>query len=355
MTSPGLVDRICQGLGRGLGRGLWAGLGRWVGIVALALSFGFVAPQMARADVGEPAGWATSLANHRIVVGRAVLHYEPHLEDEARGLAHALPQWWSDVETSLATDLDDTLDIYFMDHAGRVAESTNMPRWVAGVAHGSSGEIMIARHGPDGAPTNLEQLLKHEMAHIALHRATGGAELPRWFHEGVAEATEGGVSLGRSQELAGMIFGPGVPDFDDLEALFYGDPHRVSSAYAASGDFVKFLREYRRADQLGDDVDNLEQLLTEMKLGHTFEASFIRVYGKGLAELGVQWRQGLPGRFVWYPLLAGGTLPFTLVFPLVIIAWFRRRRHYAAGLVRLEAEEAALRERLGFTGDDPAW
>ncbi len=347
MTSPSLAVRTS--------RTLW----RWLAVIAISLAFGLVAglgtPQTARADVGEPAGWATSLANHRIVVGRAVLHYEPHLEDEARGLAHDMPQWWSEVEMSLATDLDDTLDIYFMDHAGRVSESTGMPRWVAGVAHGSSGEIMIARHGPDGAPTNLEQLLKHEMAHVALHRATGGAEVPRWFHEGVAEATEGGVSLGRSQELAGMIFGPGVPDFSELEALFYGDRHRVASAYAASRDFVNFLREYRRPDQLGEDTGNLEQLLTEMKLGHTFEASFIRVYGKGLAELGVAWRQGLPGRFVWYPLLAGGTLPFTLVFPLVLVAWFRRRRHYKAGLVRLEAEEAALRERLGFTGDDPAW
>ncbi|MEM6292379.1 MAG: hypothetical protein AAGA54_13985 [Myxococcota bacterium] len=329
---------------------------RWIRATFVALTLAFVAalaPQSARADVGEPAGWTTSLANHRIVVGRAVLHYEPHLEDDARGLAHVMPQLWSEVEMSLATDLDDTLDIYFLDHAGRVAEATAMPKWVAGVAHSESGEIMIARHGPDGAPTNLEQLLKHEMAHVALHRATGGAKVPRWFHEGVAEAAEGGISLTRSQTLAGMVFGPGVPDFEELEALFYGEGPQVASAYAASRDFVTFLREYRRPDQKGEDVDNLQQLLTEMKLGHTFEASFIRVYRLGLTELGIKWRQGLPGRFVWYPLLAGGTLPFTLVFPLVIVAWFRRRRHYKAGIARLEAEDAALRDRLA--ADDVAW
>lgn len=328
-------------------------LRRWAGVfVVLAALFGLLgAPQSVRADVGEPAGWTTALANQRIVVGRAVLHYEPHLEDEAQTLAQEMPQWWSEVEQRLAGDLDDTLDVYFLDHAGRVAESTGMPRWVAGVAHSASGEIMIARHGPDGAPTNLEQLLKHEMAHVALYRATGGAELPRWFHEGIAEATEGGVSLGRSQALAGMVFGPGVPNFDELEALFYtSDSTQVSQAYAASRDFVNFLEEYRRPDQVAEgntDADNLEQLLTEMKNGHTFEASFIRTYGLGLAELGIKWRQGLPGRFVWYPLLAGGTLPFALVFPLVLIAWIRRRRHYKAGIARLEAEENALRERLG--------
>lgn len=336
---------------------------RWAGVLAFvaALLGLWGAPHVARADVGEPAGWTTSLANHRIVIGRAVLHYEPHLDDEARGLAHEIPGWWSEVESRLANDLDDTLDIYFMDHAGRVAESTGMPRWVAGVAHSESGEIMIARHGPDGAPTNLEQLLKHEMAHVALHRATGGAKVPRWFHEGVAEATEGGISLGRSQSLAGLIFGAGVPDFEGLERLFYtGEGPQVQQAYAASRDFVNFLQEYRRPDQVAKnnaDTENLQQLLLEMKNGHTFEASFIRTYGLGLAELGVKWRQGLPGRFVWYPLLAGGTLPFTLVFPLVIIAYIRRRRRYRAGIARLEAEEAALRERLGsdFTAVDTAW
>lgn len=316
----------------------------------------FAAPQLARADVGEPAGWTTTLASERITIGRAVLHYEPHLEDQAQDLAHSLPQWWSEVERSMAVDLDDSMDIFFLDHAGRVSQATGMPRWVAGVAHSSSGEIMIARHGPDGAPTNLEALLRHELAHVALYRATGGAEVPRWFHEGMAEATEGGINLTSSQTLAGMVFGPGVPNFDELEKLFYGEPRQVSSAYAASRDFIEFLRQHHRPDQEGKKYgENLRQLLTEMKAGHTFEASFIRVYGLGLTELGVKWRQGLPGRFVWYPLIAGGTLPFALVFPLVIVAWFRRRRHYKAGLARLGAEDDLLRERMGFTSADVPW
>lgn len=341
MTEPALRRRLLRTL---------------LGPLFFALAFMFAAPQAARADVGEPAGWTTTLANQRITIGRAVLHYEPHLEDEARNLAHELPQWWSQVERSMAVDLDDTMDIYFLDHAGRVAQATGMPRWVAGVAHSSSGEIMIARHGPDGARTNLEALLKHELAHVALHRATGGAEVPRWFHEGMAEATEGGISLTSSQTLAGMVFGPGVPNFDELEKLFYASPREVSSAYAASRDFIQFLREHRRPDQEGTKYgENVRQLLTEMKAGHTFEASFIRVYGVGLTELGVKWRQGLPGRFVWYPLVAGGTLPFALVFPLVIVAWFRRRRHYKAGIARFEAEEAALRDRMGFTHGDVPW
>lgn len=303
------------------------------------------APSSAQAAEGDPAGWTTDLANQQIVLGKIKLHYEPHLSEDARELARNIPLWWNEVEQSMAPDLDDSMDIWFVDHAGRVSDATGMPRWVAGVAHSSSGEIMIARHGPDGAPTRLESLLKHEMAHVALYRAAGagGSELPRWFHEGMAESFEGGISLTRSQTLAGMVFGPGVPDFDKLDALFYGDDaQQVASAYAASRDFVNFLRD---RDGKGDD---LRQILTELKYGHSFKAAFIRAYGVGLEELGAEWRQGLPGRFVWYPLLAGGTLPFALVFPLVVIAWIRRRRKLRAGYARLEREEALMRARLGL-------
>ena len=77
-----------------------------------------------------------------------------------------------------------------------------------------------------------------------------------------------------------------------------------------------------------------------MRRGHGFKASFIKAYGLGLEELGVEWREGLPMRYLWYPLLAGGTLPFALVFPLVLVAWYRKRRLKKAGLARLEREDA---------------
>lgn len=310
----------------------WPTIGRIA--AAIALSLALLSSPTVHAEEGKPAGWATDQATQRIVVGRAVLHYEPHLHEDAVELARNIPFWWNEVEQSMADDLDDRMQIWFFDHAGRVAEASGMPKWVAGVAHSSTGEIMIARHGPDGSPTNIESLLKHEMAHVALHRATGGADVPRWFHEGMAESFEGGISFSRSQTLAGAVFGRGVPDFDTLEEMFHGDGHDAAAAYAASRDFVNFLRD---RDGKGDD---LRQLLSELRRGHAFEASFIRAYGIGLAELGTEWREGLPGRYLWYPLLAGGTLPFALVFPLVLMAWIRRRRLVKAGFARLEREEA---------------
>lgn len=319
----------------GWGRGLRRLLTVVVGSLLLAFAFGIGS---ARAESGTPAGWQTSRATEQVRIGRMTIAWEPAVEDEAEMLMERAPHWWSEIEHNLAGDVDDGVTITFLDHAGRVADATGMPRWVAGVAHPPSGEILIARHGPDGAPSDLEELLKHEMAHVILHRAVGGADIPRWMHEGVAESFTGTISLARAQALAVAVFGPGVGDLEAIEKQFRStDPKQASTAYAAARDFVSFLRSY------DDNGMKLRQVLTEMESGKSVEAAFVRAYGKALPELVAEWRAGLPGRFMWYPLIAGGGLPFALVIPLVALAWYRRRRVLREGWERLEAQDAAER------------
>jgi hypothetical protein len=301
-------------------------------LVAAALLW--FAPVAAEASTGRAEGFAVEQATSTHTIGRVTLRFEPELDDEAEMLAANIPAWWSEIERPLARDVDDTLTITLVDHAGRVAEATGMPHWVAGVARSETGEIVIARHGPDGARTDLEHLLKHEMAHVVVHRASGGADVPRWFHEGVAESTAGGISLNRAQTLASAVFGPGVPDLDDLEAQFTTDDGpQVAVAYAAARDFVEFLRAQ------GEDGVKLRQAFSELRRGASFDTAIARAFGKSLPELAQIWRGGLPARFVWYPLAANGGLPLALVFPLVLAAWVRRRRALQRGWDRLERED----------------
>ncbi|HET6581980.1 MAG TPA: hypothetical protein VFG69_01010 [Nannocystaceae bacterium] len=299
-------------------------------------TLGLAAP-IAEASTGRAEGFAVEQATSRHTIGRVTLDFEPDLADEAAMLAANIPAWWSEIERPLARDVDDTLRITLVDHAGRVAEATGMPHWVAGVARSETGEIVIARHGPDGARTDLEHLLKHEMGHVVLHRASGGADVPRWFHEGIAESGAGGISLGRAQTLASAVFGPGVPDMERLEAQFYGsDGQDVAVAYAAARDLVEFLRAQ------GEDGVKLRQAMSELRRGESFEAAIARAYGKPLGELVQVWRSGLPARFVGYPMVAGGGLPLALVFPLVLVAWIRKRREVKRGWDRLEREDELM-------------
>src|SRR5690606_20988455 len=217
------------------------------GWIALAWAL-WLASSNVHAAAGDPRDWTVDLATQQRQLGRVELRYEPHLEGGAAMLAKNIPQWWSQIEQDLALDLPDDLRIIYVDHAGRVADASGMPRWVAGVARPATGEIMIARHGPDGAPTDLRALVRHEMAHVALYRASGGAAVPRWFNEGIAESFENNVDLARFEMLGNLVFGRGVPALDGLEAQFRGaDGLDAAGAYAAARDLSQLMRLYDTA------------------------------------------------------------------------------------------------------------
>lgn len=324
--------------------------GRWLIGVGIALVL-MLAPTLAFAAQGEPRAWTEELATQRLRVGRVELLYEPHLEPGAIKLAQSIPQWWSEIEQIVALDLEDDLTIIYVEYAGQIAEASGMPRWVSGVAHGPSGRIMVARHGPDGTPTQLDALIRHEMGHIALYRATGGQAVPRWFNEGLAESVEENIDIARAQALANMVYGTGVPSLAQIERQFRAlDHHLASNAYAAARDLVNELR-FRDGDG-----HQLRQALTEMRLGHDFNTAMQRAYGAPLVDLVAEWRAGLPAKFFWYPLLAaGGGLPTVILVPLLVAAWIRRRRQLAADWARLEREDDLLRERLGLSDVGGPW
>jgi hypothetical protein len=309
-------------------------------LLPFALVFGlWLLPSgAAQADPGRAVGWALDSASQELFVGKVSLRYDPSLSEEAYELMEDLPEWWSDIEQSLAHDLDDSLTIHFVTHAGRVAQATGMPEWVKGVANPPRGEIAISLHAPDGSISDFENTLRHELVHVALYRAAGDRPLPRWFHEGVAESLTEEVSLARSESLAQAVFGRGVPQLERLDASFSADKRQVEVAYAAARDFVTFLRYYD-----DDESHMFRRLFSELRNDHGFEASFIRAYDRSLGELDEEWRSGLLGRFMWYPLMASGTLPFLLFAPIGTLAWIRKRREFRVGLARMAAEEEAER------------
>ena len=126
------------------------------------------------------------------------------------------------------------------------------------------------------------------------------------------------------------------PRFILLDEPFAGiDPIAVTVSYAAARDFVNHLR-YR------DDGSDLRQLMTELRRGTAFEAAFVKAFGRSLGELDGEWRSGLSGRFVWFPVISSGGLPFAALSPLIVVAAVRRRRVLREGWDRLAREDEAL-------------
>lgn len=275
--------------------------------------------------------WQLDRASETATRAHVTMHFEPHLRDSAHRMLERAPTWWTSLEDKLGRDVDDQVTIWFVDHPKQIAQATGMPQWVAGVAHGGRGEIAIAAHSPDGSLSQLDNLLRHEMAHVILHRVLEGRRVPRWLNEGIADSTGAEIDFDRSETLSQALFaglGGGLPTLANIDAAFAGEPETVSVAYATSRDFVEYLR-YRNGDS-----NDFHYLLGQLRRGHDLSAAVQHAFGTSLSQLEQEWRAGLALRLLG-PAMLGEALPLVLVVPLVGAAWIRRRRHLARSWARM--------------------
>src|SRR5262245_47947267 len=63
------------------------------------------------------------------------------------------------------------------------------PPWISGFATGDTVVIFPVRN-PGYPNDTLEDVLRHEIAHVLIRRASGSRPIPRWFNEGLAMAAE---------------------------------------------------------------------------------------------------------------------------------------------------------------------
>lgn len=219
------------------------------------------------------------------------------------------------------------------------------PPWVAGYAVGEQGLVVLfPSRTPSYPDSSLEDLLRHEVAHILIARAGGGRPLPRWFHEGVAMATEIGWGFEDWSRSAITVMAGGEVPLADLDRWFAGGTGQVHQAYAVSGAFVRYLLE-----EYGQGT--AAAVLAEVAAGLPFEAAFERATGTALARVEADfWRR----QTLWYRWVPALTSSFTLWVGITLLALFaiRRRRARDAEQRRLweEEEERRLAESMS---DEP--
>jgi hypothetical protein len=218
------------------------------------------------------------------------------------------------------------------------------PPWASGYADPSAGVIVLfpARNVryPDDS---LQETYLHELAHIALFRATGGAPVPRWFNEGSAVLAGRAWSLADASRFAwdALAFDRAGPQ--QVDALFQGDAGNAATAYAVSAAFIRdFTAQYGPA--------SVARVSTLMRTGEPFDRAFFLVTGYTV-DAGWQhfWeRQTWSRRAI--PLLTSGTLLWLLVLGVAMAAFFRKKRTGRLTTELWEAEEEL--EDLSADGRD---
>jgi hypothetical protein len=226
-----------------------------------------------------------------------------------------------------------------------------VPPWVSGYAFGEMGVIvLLPQRVPSYPDSSLDDLLRHEVAHVLVARASGGRSLPRWFHEGMAMIA--GLSWGfddRSRLTLALLADRPV-SLADLDDRFQGTQAEVNRAYAISGAFVRWLFE-----TYGPRA--APEILAGVARGLSFEDAFRVATGDSLAEAEESFWGRQTFWYRWVPVLTSSVTLWLLITLLALWAIRRRRRRDAAIRRGWEEEEERLRlaAETRESGDAGPW
>lgn len=224
--------------------------------------------------------------------------------------------------------------------------AAGVPPWVSGYAYGNEGVIvLLPARTPSYPDSSLEELLRHEVAHVLVARAAGGRPLPRWFHEGVAMVAGTSWGLDDRSRMTVTLIGGDQPSLAEIERQFTGGRGSTANAYAVAGAFVNEL--LRRE---GDDA--VARVLAGVGRGLSFEDAFREANGATLAQAEQSFWRRQSFWYRWVPILTSSVTLYMLITLLAIWAMGKRRARDAA-LRRRWEEEEALRQPAGAGSPSP--
>lgn len=205
-----------------------------------------------------------------------------------------------------------------------VPESSGIARsvqpWIAGYAIGESSLVVLFPARSPGYPDNtLEDVLRHELAHVLISRASGGGRVPRWFNEGLAMEVERERRFQDQTELFYQLVKGGETDLHQLDGLFLGSQNDQIRAYALAGAFIHdVLQSYGPTSARG--------ILARMRQGASFDSAFIDVTGIPASSAESEFWRRQRIWTSWVPVLTSSTTLWLAITMLALLAILARRR-----------------------------
>ena len=281
-------------------------------------------------------------AGVRADLPRLQVEAPPELAGAAARLRGFDPAGLADAQrlTGLVAEPGPPIRVVLAPEGSDVARSA--PPWVSGWAWPESGTVILLPQREPGVPADsLEDLLRHEVAHVLIGRAAGFRPVPRWFHEGVALVAGDSWGLDDRSRLALTVLRRERLPLPELERRFSGNQGQVQEAYAVAGGLVRDLLQRHGAGVTGE-------ILAGVQAGQPFEAAFESAAGEPLAVAEAAFWDEQTSWVSWLPLLSSPFLGWGLV--LLLAAGARRRKQRRAEALRRQWEEEERAASLAGPG-----
>lgn len=215
--------------------------------------------------------------------------------------------------------------------------ATLVAPWISGYALSDKGLVVVMPQRVGSYPDNsLEELLRHEVAHVLVSRAAGDRPLPRWFHEGMAMIAGGSWGFDDRSHLTLALLADRPVSLAELEERFQGGQSEVNRAYAIAAAFVRDL-----FDRYGPEA--APKAMAGVARGLTFEEAFREATGVALAQAESDFWGRQTFWYRWVPILTSSVTLWLLITMLALWAIRRRRERDAAQRRIWEEEEERAR------------
>jgi glycerophosphoryl diester phosphodiesterase len=209
-----------------------------------------------------------------------------------------------------------------------------VPAWGAGVTIPSRSLVVLPAYNSRtrGGPLDYGTVLRHELAHIALHRMVARGSVPRWFDEGYATWTAGQLDWEAGWRLRfNFAMGKGPP-LDSLELDWPRETVDARLAYLLSASVIDYL--VQESGPFG-----LQRLFERVRGGEAFEQALRETYGLDSGSLEHEWQKYVRGRYGWVAGLTQTVTFFLIAAAFVVVLFVVGRRRRTRKLAVLRATE----------------
>jgi hypothetical protein len=207
------------------------------------------------------------------------------------------------------------------------------PEWGAAVAFPDEQRIVMQGGRAGSGAGDPSVVLRHELAHLALHEALGRLP-PRWFDEGYASVAAGEWTREQTLEASvGLVWRP-LPTVDSLESGFYGAAGEATWSYALAHLAVAELEAL-------DPANGLANLFRYWKETGDFEPAMRMAYGLTIDQYNRHWHGVTRRRYGALALVSNVSLAVGLFGILLGPLFIARRRRDRRRLEVLRAADAA--------------
>jgi len=243
---------------------------------------------------------------------------DPQLEHQIDSILNAVYAQLVDYGSVTITDTITLLVVTRREQFDSVVGG-RFPDWGLGCALPEQNTIAILSPYLFEYHRTLPEVIRHELAHVYLHKLVGWPRLPRWMDEGFAMLIGHQWYFGDDWLIARAVFSKETLPLLQIEGLNLFKEGKARLAYTESYiAMAYFLEKY--------GWESFMLYLRELRSDDDWDRAFMAAVGLDYAAFQAEFIKYLEAKYNWAMLLSDTMLLWILLVLLVLVLYLFKRR-----------------------------